>query len=128
VIGSRVLGRAEPGSLTTSQRVGNWLATSLLRLIYGVRLTDVGPFRVIRRRDLLALGMAEMTYGWPVEMIARAARRGLRVREVPVTWRRRAGGVSKVSGDLHASLRAGGRIFGAIVRSRRAALPEGEVG
>jgi glycosyltransferase involved in cell wall biosynthesis len=119
VLGSRVLGSFEPGSLTIPQRFGNWLATRLLRLIYGVGLTDVGPFRVIRRRDLLALGMAEPTYGWPVEMIARAARRGLRIREAPVTWRRRAGGESKVSGDLRASLRAGFRILTTIVRSRR---------
>jgi glycosyltransferase involved in cell wall biosynthesis len=119
VLGSRVLGSHEPGSLTMPQRFGNWLATRLLRLLYGVRLTDVGPFRVIRRRDLLALGMVEPTYGWPVEMIARAARRGLRVGEVPVTWRRRAGGESKVSGDLRASLRAGLRILTTIVRSRR---------
>jgi glycosyltransferase involved in cell wall biosynthesis len=119
VLGSRTLGSSEPGSLTTPQRVGNWLATRLIRLLYGVRLTDVGPFRVIRRRDLLTLGMAEPTYGWPVEMIARAARRSLRIREVPVTWRRRAAGHSKVSGDLRASLRAGSRILATIVRSRR---------
>lgn len=119
VLGSRVLGVREPGSLTTPQRFGNWLATRLLHLLYGVRLTDVGPFRVVRRADLFALGMAEPTYGWPVEMIARAARRGLRVREVPVTWRRRAAGQSKVSGDLRASLRAGLRILATIVRSRR---------
>jgi glycosyltransferase involved in cell wall biosynthesis len=119
VLGSRVRGAIEPGSLTTPQRFGNWLATRLLRLLYGVRLSDVGPFRIIRRRDLLALGMTEMTYGWPVEMIARAARAGLRVEEVPVAWRRRAGGDSKVSGDLRASVRAGFRILGALVRSGR---------
>jgi glycosyltransferase involved in cell wall biosynthesis len=128
VIGSRVRGHTEPGALTRPQRLGNWLATRLLRLLYGVHVTDLGPFRVIRRRDLLALGMAEMTYGWPVEMIARAARRGLRVREVPVTWRHRAGGFSKVSGDPRASLRAGVRILGTIVRSRRAPLTGGDVG
>jgi glycosyltransferase involved in cell wall biosynthesis len=119
VLGSRVLGSYQRGSLTAPQRVGNWLATRLLRLFFGVRLTDIGPFRVIRRRDLLALGMAEPTYGWPVEMIARAARRGLRVREVPVTWRHRAAGRSKVSGDVRASMRAGVRILVTIVRSRR---------
>jgi glycosyltransferase involved in cell wall biosynthesis len=119
VLGSRALGSFEPGSLTIPQRAGNWLATRLLRVLYGVRLTDVGPFRVVPRRELLALGMAEPTYGWPVEMIARACRRGLRVREVPVTWRRRAGGRSKVSGDVRASTRAGIRILVTIVRSRR---------
>jgi hypothetical protein len=91
----------------------------MLRLLYGVRVTDIGPFRVIRRRDLLALGMREMTYGWSVEMIARAARRGLRVREVPVSYRKRAGGESKVSGNLQASVRAGTRIIGTILRCRR---------
>jgi glycosyltransferase involved in cell wall biosynthesis len=123
VIGSRIRGAFEPGSLTTPQRVGNWLATRLLRFLYGVRLTDVGPFRVIRRDALLSLGMREPTYGWPVEMIARSARRGLRIAEVPVTWRRRGGGVSKVSGDLRASIRAGFRILSTIVRSRLAPLP-----
>ncbi len=116
VIGSRTLGSYEPGSLLPQQRFGNWIAARLLRLLYGVRVTDIGPFRVIRRRDLLALGMREMTYGWSVEMIARAARRGLRVQEVPVTYRKRAGGQSKVSGNFTASLRAGARITGTIFR------------
>ena len=119
VIGSRTLGSYEPGSLLPQQRFGNWLAAQLLRLLYGVRVTDIGPFRVIRRRDLLALGMREMTYGRSVEMIARAARNGLRVREVPVTYRRRAGGESKVSGNLMASVRAGARITATILRCRR---------
>ena len=118
VIGSRTLGAYEPGSLTPQQRFGNWLAARMLRLFYSVRVTDIGPFRVIRRADLLDLGMREMTYGWSVEMIARAARRGLRVREAPVTYRKRAGGESKVSGNLRASLRAGGRIIGTILRCR----------
>ncbi|MFN8589833.1 MAG: glycosyltransferase family 2 protein [Thermomicrobiales bacterium] len=119
VIGSRVLGHYEPGSLLPQQLFGNWLAARLLRLLYGVRVTDIGPFRVIRRDDLLDLGMREMTYGWSVEMIARAARRGLRVREVPVTYRKRAGGESKVSGNLRASIRAGGRITATIARCWR---------
>jgi glycosyltransferase involved in cell wall biosynthesis len=119
VIGSRTLGSYEPGSLTPQQIAGNWVAARLLRLFYGVRVTDIGPFRVIRRRDLLALGMREMTYGWSVEMIARAARQGLRVREIPVTYRKRAGGVSKVGGNLSGSLRAGARITATIVRCLR---------
>jgi glycosyltransferase involved in cell wall biosynthesis len=119
VIGSRTLGSFEPGSLLPQQRFGNWLAAQLLRLLYGARVTDIGPFRVIRRRDLLAMGMREMTYGWSVEMIARAAQNGLRLREVPVTYRRRAGGESKVSGNLVASVRAGARITATILRCRR---------
>ena len=119
VIGSRTLGSYEPGSLLPQQRFGNWVASQLLRLLYGVHVTDIGPFRVIRRRDLLRMGMQEMTYGWSVEMIARAANMGLRVREVPVTYRLRAGGESKVSGNLSASIRAGARITATIVRCRR---------
>ena len=124
VVGSRVLGSYEPGSLLPQQRFGNWLAARLLRVLYGVRVTDIGPFRVIRRRHLLSLGMREMTYGWSVEMIARSARRGLWVREVPVTYRKRAGGDSKVSGNLTASVRAGGRILATIFRCWREGKPE----
>lgn len=118
VLGSRTAGSAEPGALLPQQRVGNLIAAVLLRLLYGVRVTDIGPFRVIRRQVLLDLGMREMTYGWSVEMVARAARRGLRVREVPVSYRKRAGGESKVSGNVSASVRAGWRIIGAILRTR----------
>ena len=127
VIGSRTLGTHEPGSLTAPQRFGNTLAARLLRLLLGVRVTDIGPFRVMRQRDLLGLGMREMTYGWSVEMIARAARHGYRVAEVPVTYRKRAGGESKVSGDLRASVKAGYRIIGAIVRVRADRSPRRSV-
>jgi len=119
VIGSRTLGSYEPGSLLPQQLFGNWVAARLLRLLYGVHVTDIGPFRVIRRHDLLRMNMREMTYGWSVEMIARAARVGLQVREVPVTYRLRAGGESKVSGNLRASIRAGARITATILRCRR---------
>ena len=126
VLGSRMLGTYEPGSLLPQQIFGNRVATILFRLVYRVRITDIGPFRVIRRDQLLDLGMREMTYGWSIEMIARAVRCGLRVREVPVSYRKRAGGVSKVSGNVRASIKAGYRILGAILRARsdRAALPE----
>jgi glycosyltransferase involved in cell wall biosynthesis len=128
VIGSRTLGSYEPGSLLPQQLFGNWVAAGLLRLLYGVRVTDIGPFRVIRRRDLLALGMREMTYGWSVEMIVRAVRKGLRIREVPVTYRKRAGGESKVSGNLRASVRAGARITATLVRVWRVGGRRSEVG
>ena len=118
VLGSRPLGKPEPGALTLQQLVGNQVAAIMLRALFGVRVTDIGPFRVIRREQLLALGMREMTYGWSVEMIARAARAGLRVREVPVAYRKRAGGESKVSGTVQGSIRAGGRIIATIVRCR----------
>jgi len=119
VTGSRTLGTAERGALLPQQVVGNWVATRALRLRYGVRATDIGPFRVIRRDQLLTLGMSEMTYGWSTEMMARAARAGLRLAEVPVSYRVRAGGESKVSGNLRASLRASERIMGTVLRAAR---------
>ncbi len=119
VIGSRTRGSYEPGSLLPQQIVGNRVAAFLVKRLYGVSLTDIGPFRVIRKRDLLRLGMREMTYGWSIEMIVRAARCGLTVREVPVTYRKRAGGVSKVSGSIRTSVRAGYRIILAIFRARK---------
>lgn len=123
VVGSRLLGSYEPGSLMPQQIVGNRVAAAIARLRYGLRLTDIGPFRVIGRKQLLGLGMREMTYGWPIEMLIRAARGGLRVREVPVTYRKRAGGESKVSGNARASLRAAYRITVAIFRAGRDDLP-----
>jgi len=123
VIGSRIMGDYEPGSLLPQQIFGNRVATFFLRLVFRVRMTDIGPFRVIRREQLLDLGMREMTYGWSIEMIARAAKSGLRVREVPVSYRKRAAGESKVSGNLRASVKAGYRIMFAIVRAKRDTLP-----
>ena len=114
---------SEPGALSAAQRWGNRVAGWFMFLCYRVRISDLGPYRVIRRSDLLGLGMLEMTYGWPSEMIARAAHAGLRFREVPVTCRRRAAGVSKVSGNLKASLLTGWRIFNVIVSVRRSPRP-----
>lgn len=118
VVGSRVLGSFEPGSLTTPQRFGNWVGCQGLAHLYDVYLSDFGPFRAIRRETLLGLGMQEMTYGWPLEMLARAGKQGLRVVDVPVTWRKRAGGESKVSGDLRASLDTGYRYLRTLYRCR----------
>jgi glycosyltransferase involved in cell wall biosynthesis len=106
VVGSRVLGSRERGSMTAQQVFGNWLAARIMRLLHGVAVTDLGPFRAIRRERLLRLGMREMTYGWSVEMMVKAARAGYRYREVPVTYRRRIG-VSKVGGTLVGGARAG---------------------
>jgi glycosyltransferase involved in cell wall biosynthesis len=117
VVGSRVLGEAEPGSLTPAQKFGNWLATRLLRLFYGARYTDLGPFRAIRWDALESLGMRDPDFGWTVEMQVKAARRGLRHEEVPVRYRKRVG-VSKVSGTLSGTLRAGTKILGTIARDR----------
>jgi len=128
VIGSRIRGQREPGSMNRAQLLAGALAGVSLRLLYGVRYTDMCPFRAIRRDALLGLDMREETYGWNLEMQMKAARAGLRILEVPVPHRRRAGGASKVSGDLAATVRASGRILwtlarGALARPRRAAAP-----
>jgi glycosyltransferase involved in cell wall biosynthesis len=123
VVGSRVRGMAEPGALTPPQRWGNRVASWMLFLVYRIRVTDLGPYRAISRRQLLALDMQELTYGWPTEMIARSARAGLRFREVPVTCRRRRAGVSKVSGNLKASALTGWRIVNVVIGVRRAPVP-----
>lgn len=115
VIGSRVLGAREPGALTPQQQFGNWLATALIRRIWGVRFTDLGPFRAIRRAALDRLEMREPAYGWTVEMQIKAAERGLRCCEVPAHYRRRIG-VSKVSGTIKGSVLAGSRILWMIGR------------
>lgn len=117
VIGSRTLGRREPGALLPHARAGNWLATRLLRLLYGARFTDLGPFRVIRFEALLALGMIDRGFGWTAEMQARAVLRGLRIAEIPVAYRRRVGR-SKISGTLSGTLRAGTKILWTIARLR----------
>jgi glycosyltransferase involved in cell wall biosynthesis len=115
VIGSRVLGRADSGSLMPQQRFGNWLATLLLRIIYRVKYTDLGPFRAIRYDSLLALGMCDPDYGWTVEMQLKAAKKGLRHAEVPVDYRVRIG-ESKVSGTVKGSIGAGYKIMYTIFR------------
>jgi len=118
VIGSRALGQAEPGALTLQQRLGNRLATALLRFLYGARYTDLGPFRAIRREALDRLGMRDTNFGWTVEMQLKAARHHLRVREVPVHYRRRRGGRSKISGTFRGTILAGAKILWTILRYR----------
>lgn len=115
VVGSRVLGTAERGALAPAQRAGNRLATALMRARFGMRVTDLGPLRAIRRADLLALEMTELTYGWSAQMVVLARRAGLRYREVPVRYRRRIG-VSKVSGTVRGRLGAGWCILRAVAR------------
>jgi len=116
VIGSRTSGRREPGSLNFQQIFSGRAVGLLLRALYGVRYTDMCPFRAIRREALEVLGMREQTYGWNVEMQMRAARAGLRILEVPVSHRRRAGGESKVSGTLRGTFLAGARILATLGR------------
>jgi glycosyltransferase involved in cell wall biosynthesis len=116
VIGSRIRGKREAGSMLPSQVFAGHLVGFLLRVFQGVRYTDMGPFRAIRRTSLEAMGMSELTYGWNLEMQIKAAQQGLRIREITVDYRRRIGGVSKVSGDFRASLRAGVRILEVLLR------------
>lgn len=116
VIGSRTRGRREPGSMNFQQVFAGRAAGWLLRALYGARYTDMCPFRAIRRDALERLGMREETYGWNLEMQMRAARAGLRILEVPVDHRRRAGGESKVSGTLRGTVLAGTRILYTVAR------------
>ena len=110
VIGSRTLGNNEKGSITPQQIFGNWLATTLVRWIYGYRFTDLGPFRAIRWDRLMAINMIDKNYGWTVEMQIKAARHQFHCLEVPVNYRQRIG-VSKVSGTLKGTIMAGYKIL-----------------
>jgi glycosyltransferase involved in cell wall biosynthesis len=110
VIGSRVLGEHEKGSLTPQQRFGNWLATRLIRWLYGFSYTDLGPFRAIRAEALRQLRMQDPTYGWTVEMQIKALQHRMKVVEIPVRYRKRIG-KSKVSGTLSGSVKAGATIL-----------------
>jgi glycosyltransferase involved in cell wall biosynthesis len=110
VIGSRTRGEREPGSMNALQIAAGYIAGAVTRLRYGVAYTDMCAFRAIRREALDRLGLREMTYGWNMEMQMRAARAGLRILELPVDHRRRLGGVSKVSGTVSGTLKAGLRI------------------
>ena len=116
VIGSRTRGQREPGSMNFQQILAGRVAGLILRLLYGVRYTDMCPFRAIRRDALEKLGMRDQTYGWNLEMQMKAARGGLRILEIPVNHRRRAGGESKVSGTLRGTFVAGARIIATLLR------------
>lgn len=126
VIGSRILGRREPGALLPQARVGNLVACTLIRLLYGHRFTDLGPFRAARWEALEALGMSDPDFGWTAEMQVKALRRSLRVTEVPVSYRRRVG-VSKITGTFAGTLRAGYKILWTVVRYavvRQGSIPD----
>lgn len=115
VIGSRVLGISEKGSMTIPQRFGNWLATHMIRWIYHYTFTDLGPFRAIRYESLIALDMQDKTFGWTVEMQIKAAKQKLRCTELPVNYRQRIG-VSKVSGTVKGTILAGYKIIWTILK------------
>jgi glycosyltransferase involved in cell wall biosynthesis len=110
VIGSRALGNKEKGSMTPQQIFGNWLATRLLKLFYGVSFTDLGPFRAITYARLIELDMQDETFGWTVEMQLKAAKSGFRCVEVPVRYRKRIG-FSKISGTVKGTVMAGYKIL-----------------
>jgi hypothetical protein len=115
VIGSRVSGQRERGALLPQARLGNALACAMIRILYRHRYTDLGPFRAIRWSSLESLGMRDPNFGWTAEMQVKALRRGLRVVEVPVSYRRRVG-VSKITGTFTGTLRAGCKIITTILR------------
>jgi glycosyltransferase involved in cell wall biosynthesis len=116
VIGSRTRGKREPGSMNAQQVFAGYLTGFLIRVLYGVRYTDMSPFRVIRRDALQKLAMREETYGWNLEMQMKAARSGLRILEIPVDHRCRSGGVSKVSGTLRGTFVASFRILATFLK------------
>ena len=115
VIGARVKEKREKGSMTPHQIFGNWLATFLMRLLFGATFTDLGPFRAIKYDKLLALEMEDKTYGWTVEMQLKALKRNLTYTEVPVRYKKRIG-ISKVSGTVKGSIFAGIKILGWIFK------------
>ena len=119
VLSTRTRGGAEPGALTTVQRAGNLLQTTALRFRFGLRLTDMGPMRAIRWDVLQRLDMQDVTWGWNIEMACKAARAGLCIEEVPVTYRCRRQGTSKISGSLVGAARAGGKILFALAKYAR---------
>ena len=115
VIGSRALGSRKRGSMTIPQIFGNWLATRLIKLFYGVRYTDLGPFRAIKWQALQDMHMQDKTYGWTVEMQLKAAKNKLKIKEVPVNYRVRIG-FSKVSGTVKGTVMAGYKIITSIFK------------
>ena len=106
VLGSRLAGNISKGAMPWHQHFGNWLSALLIRGLYGLQITDLSPFRAVRREKLLELDMHEMTYGWPTEMITKAARRGWRIVEIPVNYHPRLAGESKISGTLRGTVLA----------------------
>jgi glycosyltransferase involved in cell wall biosynthesis len=116
VITSRTRGKRERGSMNFHQVFAGYMVGTILRVLYGVRFTDMGPFRAIRRDALERLQLREETYGWPLEMQMKAARAGLRILELPIDYRRRAGGQSKIAGTVVGSIKAAARILSTLTR------------
>lgn len=116
VLGSRLAGDIHPGAMPWHQKFGNQLSAGLIWLFYGLPITDLSPFRAVLRQQLLELNMQEMTYGWPTEMIAKAARKGWRIQEIPVNYYPRSGGRSKISGTVRGTILATFHILRAIIK------------
>lgn len=116
VIGSRLLGGMEADAMTLPQRFGNWLAPALIRIIYGYQFSDLGPFRAVRWEALKAMDMKDRNYGWTVEMQVKAAKMRLKCTEVPVKYRKRNAGQSKVSGTVKGTILAGWKIITTIIK------------
>jgi glycosyltransferase involved in cell wall biosynthesis len=118
VLGSRLAGQIMPGAMPLHQKFGNWLSAALIRLLYREPLTDLSPFRAIQKTSLQHLDMTEMTFGWPTEMICKSARMTLRIREIPVVYRPRTGGKSKISGTVLGTIKATYYILTTIIKYR----------
>jgi len=116
VLGSRYQGHIAAGAMPLHQRFGNWLVARLMNRLYGLSITDLGPYRAIRGSLLISLDMQEMTFGWPTEMMTKAARREARVIEVPVSFHKRRMGRSKVSGTVRGTILATWYILGVTLR------------
>ena len=119
VLGSRVLGTIDRGAMGWHQRAGNLVSAWLMRRLYGLSVTDLGPYRAVTAELLRQLPMTEMTFGWPTEMTVTSANRGARIVEVPASWDRRGGGRSKVSGTIRGSILAARYILGVTLRHAR---------
>ena len=116
VLGSRTLGHIAAGAMPPHQRFGNWLSSGLMRQLYHIPVTDLGPYRAIRTDLLLSLQMQEMTFGWPTEMMVKVAKQNGRIQEKAVSWYPRRSGRSKVSGTLRGSILAAYFILGVTIR------------
>lgn len=127
VIGTRTRGRCEPGALTPVQRFGNALTCKAVRILWGTHYTDLGPFRAIRRTTLERLEMSDPDFGWTIEMQVKAAQKGLRVIEVPVSRRVRQGGESKITGTIIGSYKAGKRILSYVIQAKLREIASGEM-
>lgn len=124
VLGSRTMGTIQAGAMGVHQRFGNWLTAAIMRRLYGIDVTDLGPYRAIDARLVQALDMSEMTFGWPTEMMVKSARRQARIVEVPVTWEVRGSGDSKVSGTIKGTVLAGWFLLSVTVKHAFGKKPE----